>query len=650
MEWEDNYENNEQKNQIVNDPNFKLQQNDDEAGINEAIIQFGDISKCEEIRNAKGPLKSKALRQIIGKFIDGKNVKEEEVKKVYATLCNNDVDRGLEDAIFTEYFTKELNENNQKTPDQQKKPQAIKREATQYAQRMVILNHIQELNQTIQNKVKVEKVLFKVKEMKSKSKSSKVELTDKNKGLHVVNLDLVTNVVNNVVKELNPNQINDPDDKQGEDFADKKKRIADMFKKKKQDKFKNMFQIIDQTSESLKKVTASVELLKNFTNQNVRSFKNEDDSKQQSWKGFNCKEYNNMDKILEEYVKLCTIGCSTKGFNTNKSSLLQIGAMFSAVNNQLVLISKTIVEMMEFLTANYKEKVELAKFGPNSMFKINQKINNVNNKKKGKKEFVDQKTWDELSAYQKYERNFHFSDFVQNVPKGWYKQFSDEEKQTFLNNRHEWRQQRLVELAEKYKKDPDKYINYLDTLMFFWDRDRYGYFIKVDDNLKHIAELDQDSQQIYDGLKESLDCASKKGLVYNRLVVKGKVVYGDGMSTLDKIEEIRNKRKRRNGVTSFPIPQGHPFQYRQEGVPKQGGPQYQLFFKQPRLNAKRYRNDNRQNAERGDNEPRSGLYEEDFDRGEMKTGQSNDNYNNKKNYNNNRGQNYRGGYNNKKDF
>jgi hypothetical protein len=48
---------------------------------------------------------------------------------------------------------------------------------------------------------------------------------------------------------------------------------------------------------------------------------------------------------------------------------------------------------------------------------------------------------------------------------------------------------RQIELAEGHKKEPDKFLKYIDTYMFYQKRDKFGMFIRVDAELEKNLNL-----------------------------------------------------------------------------------------------------------------------------------------------------------------
>jgi hypothetical protein len=107
--------------------------------------------------------------------------------------------------------------------------------------------------------------------------------------------------------------------------------------------------------------------------------------------------------------------------------------------------------IIEYMNNANKEKISLAKFGPSSMLKINQKINNQN--KKNYTNFIDSNDWKKLSSFEKYQKSFRFSDFTQNVPVGWWKTFTKEQKEKVLNDQLNWRKKDKLNWLKDIKKN-----------------------------------------------------------------------------------------------------------------------------------------------------------------------------------------------------
>jgi hypothetical protein len=196
-----------------------------------------------------------------------------------------------------------------------------------------------------------------------------------------------------------------------------------------------------------------------------------------------CKDLNSHFK---DFIEASRNNADGKEYR-NKAGFIQIGTLFSVIIYHINNLETMIKLIIEYMNNANKEKKNLAKFGPSSMLKINQKINNQN--KKNNTNFIGSNDWKKLSSFEKYQKSFRFSDFTQNIPVGWWKTFTKEQKEKVLNDQLNWRKKRQVELAEGHKKEPDKFLKYIDTYMFYQKRDKFGMFIRVDAELEKNLNL-----------------------------------------------------------------------------------------------------------------------------------------------------------------
>lgn len=153
------------------------------------------------------------------------------------------------------------------------------------------------------------------------------------------------------------------------------------------------------------------------------------------------------------------------------------------------------------------------------------------------KEFIDNDKWYSLSNFQKFSKKFKFKDYSQNPPRAWWNTFTDKEKEEVVKLKLEWQKRRLVELAELYEKDQDLAIRFIDSFMFYEERDKFGFSLEFSEELKELKKLDQDSQLIYDELLNTLNVASERNLVYNKVMHNNKPVNKKGLSALNKINK-----------------------------------------------------------------------------------------------------------------
>lgn len=545
------------KNSIINDNKFKIQNADDDTELNKIVFRLSNLASSQDVQHAKG-LKSKVVRRVIAKFKQNNYIcSEKELKKLKDALYTED-DELLEDQQEEEYFSmyKDEDKNNTST-------KKLHKDARYTARVGVIQSILDSLEEIAKNKEMTEKVRKFAKSLKPKTikvgeKSVKFNPSMATKLINDWQKDIEENPVPNLKEEegkIENNEIKNDDENE---FKERKKKLADIFKKKRQDKFKNIYNIIDETKGLMERTNENIKKMMNG-DKILHNKKFGDDNKKASWQDLVNSSLFNIQELLGYYLQEGVNGCGNKDFNDAKSLFVLIGATFMACYQRIKNLEEITKEMMQVINALNKEKSEMAKFGPNSMMKINQKINSIN--KKGRK-YVNTSDWDKLTEFERFEKTFQFSDFVQNVPRGWYKKFSTEQKLEFIKKRQVWRKNRLITLAEQYQSDNDKYIKYIDTFLFYWDKDKYGLTIDTTSLEKeNNIVLDNKEQEIFNGLQNELNDASRKGLVFNKVLVQGKYIYGNGLSTKDKLAKLQ-KKNNNNGYNNNNLWYNHMNKYR----------------------------------------------------------------------------------------
>jgi hypothetical protein len=160
-----------------------------------------------------------------------------------------------------------------------------------------------------------------------------------------------------------------------------------------------------------------------------------------------CKDLNSHFK---DFIEASRNNADGKEYR-NKAGFIQIGTLFSVIIYNINNLETMIKLIIEYMNNANKEKIKLAKFGPSSMLKINQKINNQN--KKNNTNFIGSNDWKKLSSFEKYQKSFRFSDFTQNVPVGWWKTFTKEQKEKVLNDQLNWRKKDKLNWLKDIKKN-----------------------------------------------------------------------------------------------------------------------------------------------------------------------------------------------------
>jgi len=544
------------KNELAQNPNFQIQEVDNNEQLKGALIDISKLCEEEDIKAAKEINKTKVLRNIVSKFDKIENVDQKEIDKLKKKICTA-ADQALEDELYETYVEQITSECNAK--NESKTKTNIRKEARFLASWTSVKNRLDSIGEMINNKDNLVKMRNFTKSLGSKVKNDnnkktvKIVLTDKNGTKNNINLNEVNELLEGAEKlqDENSSQQNaNPQDKANEEFKNRKKNIAEEFKKKKQDKFNKVFEMIDCTKKSLNTlIENSTGFFNEAKQNNPVGIEGYSSGIKKSWEIFRTINFKDIGFYLKNFIESCENTINESGFN-NSASFVQIGAVLSAIMfhiNGLELMMKNVIDLINNMNS---EKTLMAKFGPNSMVKINQKINE-SQKNKSNSNFIKSEEWTKLSAFDKFKASFKFSDFTQNVPFGWWKAFTKEQKIETLKLQTEWKKKRMVELSELYKKDPDKYLRYIDTFLFYANRDKYGLIIKIDKDLEKVIELDEEDKLILNGLKDILDDASKKGLVFNKLLVRDKYIYGNGLSTSDRLQRLKAKRAQTNTNDKF---------------------------------------------------------------------------------------------------
>jgi len=536
------------KNELSQNPNFQIQEVDNNEQLKGALIDISRLCEEEDIKAAKEINKTKALRNIVSKFNNIDNVDQKEIDKLKKKICTS-ADQALEDELYESYVEQITTESNSKKENKTKTN--IRKEARFLASWTSVKNRLDSIGEMINNKDNLVKIRNFTKSLGSKSNKGdnkntvKITLTDKNGTKNNVNLNEINEILDGAEKlqsEINNNQQNNNQQSNAnEDFRTRKKNIANEFKKKKQDKFNKLFEMIECTKKSLNTlIENSTGFFKDAKQSKPFGIEGYNSGIKKSWEVFRTYDFKDIGFYLKNFIESCENTVNESGFN-NSASFVQIGAVLSAIMfhiNGLETMMQNIIDLVNNMNI---EKSLLAKFGPNSMVKINQKINE-SPKKKDNQRFIKAEEWTKLTGFEKFKTSFKFSDFTQNVPLGWWRSFTKEQKIEVLKLQTEWKKKRMVELSELYKEDPDRYLRYIDTFLFYANRDKYGLVIKIDKELENVIQLDEEDKLILNGLKDILNDASKKGLVFNKLLVRDKYIYGNGLSTSDRLLKLKNKK------------------------------------------------------------------------------------------------------------
>lgn len=573
MELDDNNEKKEKPNtvqvSVVADSNFKIQDVENEEDLGEIVIKLNSWVDNEQIKVVQGINKSKKLKQLIDKFNNNLNkITPKELSDLQDKLFTAG-DYKVEDDEYYRMMEILERENKEVEKDKKRKIPAIKKEAKELATINAIKNALENIKGVLGNRRLVSKVKSFAKSLKSKSKKSQIMVKDSNGEENQVNIDKVVELVEQIEKDKEVGEEGKDEPKQEKDeIVQKKKQWVEFFKQKKQDKFKKAFNVIEQANLALNNAIEKANNLEKASNNLDVSFKGMKDYVKDSWSKLASANVCNVNSALDEYLSNCSRWCNEKTQkNENDGHLVQIGVIFKTLLVRINLLEDAVKSLTVCLNDMMAEKKELAKFGPTSLAKINHQMILKSHGGKNKRQRVDDKEWNDLSEFGKYKRVFRFSDFTQNVPVGWFRKFSPEQKAQFLEERTNWQKERMIKIAELFKENPDKYTKFLDTFLFYWNRDKFGLEINTSGLEKHI-KLDENDRIILDGLKDTLEDLSAKGLVFNKLLVNDKYIFTNGLSTARRIEKLNGKMSNyRRGFESG---------WRNNGK-RYGGPRYNNY-------------------------------------------------------------------------
>ena len=525
---------------------------DSKESLQKVIDIIGKMTADDEIKKAKLVNKSKAVKKLFKKFQKCKATDPEiaKLKEIFYDDDDWDEEYATMEALIDQFKDEEFLDRNG-NPSKKLKQYAAADQATM----IVLTNKRDKLAQIFNNKDSMKKVLTftksmsggRVKTNKKKEKFLVIPSSNDDAGKNVP-LDKIEEVVNaiaedtqNVIEEggikSNPNEIIEKDsDKEDDETINKKKELAEFFKKKKQDKFKKMFDCIEETDSCLDKLKASVKKL-NAGYAKEQDLKNANDSFKKSWQELmNC-SFRNVELQIKNFMDACYTGADNKNSCNNEGAYLQIAAIAAALNANIKTLIESINSIYNFIDAFNQQWVNFAKFGPNSRFKINQKIIRPKNKKKHQ---IPDEQWNKMSFFEKYEKSWKFGDMTQNVPKMWFLNFSKTEKEKFCKDRFKWRQKRLTELAEKLKNKDKGIIESIDKFVFYENRDGYGYWMPTKDFNASVYSSEENT--ILDSFKKEIEECSQKKLIYNKFRFGDKFLFCNGISSEKRLENFKNNR------------------------------------------------------------------------------------------------------------
>ena len=526
--------------------------------IKNVLAAIAKLGENDKFKKAELIDRSAAVKELLKKF-DKDQIKPAELNKL-RKIFYDEYDQDREDFLYDDFLNKIKLENAKK--GLKKKTQEMAKEARKLAT-------IQVLNDDRKWVIKI----LKDQSLKSKVAEVKEEIKKDSE---------------NAMKEDNINKINEPkidleaiqkveeaalkiewdNDLEGdkylkeheEEYAQRRSKIIEGIKKKKQDKFLKAFNVYEKVATCHKDLLKSVNVLN--TKSNDHSFAKANDSSAKDWDDLGKKVLKDVEFALKEYVKTCTAKINTKDNSCdNAGAYIQLGAIGIAMFNRIQNLETTVNCLTKTITALMDQINTMSQLSQQEVIKVNKR---TAQKLSGAKNFINNEDWLKLSAFQKFQKSFVFRDMVQNPPRAWWKTFDENQKMEVLKKKIDWQRKRLVELAEMHSnKGEDVAARFIDSFFYYENRDKFGYELDFT-GVKNPPSLDEDSKLIYDELKENLNNLSEKNLVFNRVAYNNSLIRTKGHSSLKKIEEIvkfKNEKKNKRNTKRPPNPNWRYFPY-----------------------------------------------------------------------------------------
>lgn len=549
-------------------PGFQMQvpNLDDKKTAKKFLDIVAKIASLDEVKRAKYALKSRTVKTIFKRFQKMKTSKKEvdALKEIFYTDSDWD-----EEDDSAEMILQTLDDNDYKDPSTGKISKVKKKhDAELQAAYVILTNRYKEMASLVNDKSSVQKVTRFARSLgrdQIKSKNNKqfisVKLIDNNKDVPLESVNEVLQSleadVDNKVDVVIPGQseaknpaANNSVINEDKEIQDKRKNLADFFRQKKQDKFKKMFDIIAETNSNLTKLKEAMDKLNKPCTEEP-NLANSSDFFQQNWKDFRNSNFRNTSFQIDTFIAACMKAANNKDNCMNNGAFLQLAAITISLYHNLADVTSALNKAVDYINSFNKQWVNMAKFGPSGKFKINQRISR-NNKAKDHK-FSDEQ-WNKMSYFEKFNGNWKFSDFKQNVPKSWFIKFTDEEKTQYCKKRAEYRSKRIVELAESLKNNEEGIASKIDTFMFYFDRDGYGFYIPSKDVDKSV--ISQDEKVLLDQFNKVLQEHSKKKLIFNKFRFGDKFLYCNGLSSEEKLLNFKKNRNKNNMNFNVQIAEG----------------------------------------------------------------------------------------------
>jgi hypothetical protein len=306
----------------------------------------------------------------------------------------------------------------------------------------------------------------------------------------------------------------------------KRKEILEEIKQKRAAKTQGVESIISSVQEKLKEIAVQCT---NVTKASGKMYKGSgSEMTKDTWTNLEQSEYSNTPGLLSEMLSDFKKAATGEAFNPNGATLWLTNVVVS-LSNQINNIVGILNNFVNYFDLCEKKRVELAKLG-NKGFAIENRSLLKKNFAENKRGYINQENWSSLSAKQKIEKSFVFSDRSQNPPNYLYIQLNQKEKESIFSERKKWRSKRYVELYEMYKSDPIKAALCFDNFYHFAFRDKYGFKIAEPRDGLFQKFQDEDSDiAIRATLEDNWLEQGRLKRLFNVVLINRKKIYTNGV-------------------------------------------------------------------------------------------------------------------------
>ena len=569
-------EKNDSENEEMNENNniinqgFK-QQNVilDDNKIKDVLVILSNIAKDDSVAKANTIDKSKAVKKLLVKY-DQNKASQADINKLKKIFYLDEYSQDREDYFYDVYY-KELNDE-EKNKNYKTKSSVLKKKARNMAIEAAIEDARVSVVELLRKK-DVETEIQRVKNQLDPNSTGKVK---------VKGGDIVFNQVESLLKEVKEAgwdySLGDGQyekDREPE-YEERRKRIIENIKKKKQDKFLKAFASYEKVNDNLINLNNAVDKMNMKSND--QRFGKAKDFVKQNWTDLKNKYFGDAEGALKEFLTTSENGANGKAFS-NQGAFSQLGCITIALWNRIKNLESTVNSLTKTIEALVDQIQYNAKLAPEDANKVNKKFAQRTGYGKS---FIANEDWFKLSNYEKFLKRFVYKDYSQNPPRAWWNSFSEEEKGKVLKTRQEWKKKRLIDLSDLYEQDQDKAIRYIDSFFYYEDKDKFGFKIEIPENLKNLTEFDEESKLVYDELRSTLENAAERNLVFNKVWCNNKAVRTKGVSALSKVVKSGFKPFGRDREKKGAFKKGAKGGGKLLGKKRQGkGPAGQRFYRPP---------------------------------------------------------------------